>query len=320
MSNLLEAAIAYSQAGLSIIPVTQNKRSIGKWKLYQHKQMDIDQLILAFDNPLAKGIAVICGKVSGNLEVIDVDSKNDLHGQMFHHLLSSINMHAEMLLSRLVIAQTKNLGFRLFYKCQNIGGNTILASRSTTDDEKKLNPGQKAKVLIETRSNGGYVIVPPTSGYHFIQRDFFSIPDINTEERQLLLNLSIQYNTFTQPISTPSFRKTDNDGIYSPFDDYNMRGDIIGLLERHGWKVIYKTAEQTFFRRPGQTDHDTSGDYNHVLGYFGVFSASTEFIPYKGYRPAAVYAMLECGGDFTTAAKKLLQEGYGIAYKDRRRP
>ena len=110
---------------------------------------------------------------------------------------------------------------------------------------------------------------------------------------------------------------TANRDPSSPFSDYDQRGDVLQLLKRHGWKIVKSTVEKTYLQRPGDTEHFTSGDYNHKLGLFGVFSTSTEFEVGKGYRPYAVYTILECEGNFRLAAKRLLKEGYGIPYKDR---
>ena len=79
--------------------------------------------------------------------------------------------------------------------------------------------------------------------------------------------------------------------------------------------VMRETPDKTVFRRPGLTDHDTSGDFHHRLNLFTVFTTSTDFIANKGYNPSAVYAILECNGDFSLAAKKLLQEGFGVPSK-----
>jgi hypothetical protein len=43
-----------------------------------------------------------------------------------------------------------------------------------------------------------------------------------------------------------------------------------------------------------------------------VWTTSTEFYPEKAYSPAAVYAMLNHGGDYSAAAKALIKDGYGV--------
>jgi len=314
MNNLLQAAKQYKSAGLSITAVNNRKQSLHAWRKYQHTIMTEDELKNAFNNPAAFGIAIICGHISGNLEVIDIDCKNDLSGQLFHNYVCDIEGASAKLGKCLVMATTKNGGYHLFYRAKEIDRNLILAKRPCTDNEKAVKPQEKAKVLIETRGTGGYVIVHPTEGYYFFQHDFKNLPFIDPFERQMLLQIARSYNQSHEKIPLTHYSGKRLVNPNSPFDDFDSRGNIIGLLEKHGWKVIRTITDKTYFRRPGDTDHNTSGDFNHLLGLFGVFSSSTEFRPGKGYRPYAVYAILECDGDFRLAAKRLLDEGYGIPY------
>ena len=63
--------------------------------------------------------------------------------------------------------------------------------------------------------------------------------------------------------------------------------------------------------RPGKSDAVTSGNYDHSLKLFSVFTTSTEFEPNKGYKPYAVFAYLECNKDFSDASHKLFDMGFG---------
>jgi hypothetical protein len=317
MNDLLKAALEYKQAGLSVIAVRGNKQSLHSWKKFQNEIISDELLVEAFSNSEAKGIAIICGSVSDNLEVMDMDSKYDLTGTLFKRYCESLNSNSPKLFRKLPIATTRNNGYHFFYRCPEIGKYKALASRHCTYAEKRNNPAEKVKVLIELKAEGGYVIVHPTIGYRFIQNNLKDTPLITPVERQSLFAIARSFNEYHEPepiiVRTP-FRSYDPD---SPFDDYNTRGDIINLLQRHGWKIVRNTPVKTYFRRPGITDHDTSGDYNHRLGLFGVFSPNTDFKVGKGYMPYQVYAILECNRDFRLAAKRLLAEGYGVPYNQR---
>src|SRR5690606_34767582 len=72
--------------------------------------------------------------------------------------------------------------------------------------------------------------------------------------------------------------------------------------------------------RPGQTTADTSGNFDRDKNWFSVFSTSTEFEPMKAYQPYAVFAILECNGDYSAAAKKLIDLGYGDKEEEVRSP
>jgi hypothetical protein len=86
---------------------------------------------------------------------------------------------------------------------------------------------------------------------------------------------------------------------------------MIKALEKHGWTIVKHTNNKVIFKRPGNTDSKTSGDYSYEHNLFTVFTTSSIFEPLKGYKPAAVYTMLEHNGDFKAGAKSLADKGYG---------
>src|SRR5690606_35717648 len=106
----------------------------------------------------------------------------------------------------------------------------------------------------------------------------------------------------------------------TPFEDYNDRADVVQLLISHGWTYVYERSGNVMLRRPGQTTADTSGNFDRDKNWFSVFSTSTEFEPMKAYQPYAVFAILECNGDYSAAAKKLIDLGYGDKEEEVRSP
>lgn len=315
MSNiLLKSANEYKKLGISIIATDANKRSIQQWKKYELDIATDQEIKSMFTDSRCKGIALLCGPVSGNMECIDIDSKYDLTGNLYSDFMQAIVDADADLAQSLVIVKTKNNGYHIIYRCDYIEGNQKLAQRFTNDIERGENPHNKVKVLIETRGESGYIIAVPTEGYKYLQNTARNIPVITRAQRQILIDTARSFNTVIEEVHHHSFIDTKPFNK-SPFQDYNERGDIIGLLQKHGWKVVKETADKTTVLRPGETTSKSSGDYSRKMGLFSVFTTSSEFEPNKGYKPAAVYALLECGNDFKVAAKKLLAEGYGEPYK-----
>ena len=311
MINLFDIAIEYRDMGFSVIATDALKQSIGKWKTFQERMPGSEELRNMFNHPVAQGIALVTGKSSGNLEVIDIDTKNFSEGCLFFKFCEAITEVDVDLFKKLVVAQSRSGGYHIYYRCREIESNQPLARRPITEQEKLRNPKEKVKVLIETRGLGGYIVVAPTPGYRFIQSDLSQLPDILPSERKVLLNAARGLNVIPERKIERRPLLVRAAGSLSPLDDYNMRGDIIGLLQKHGWTITAQTGIRTFFKRPGDTDKRSSGSFNHELNYFSVFSTSTEFVPRAGYRPYAVYALLECSGDFSLAYRKLSNEGFG---------
>lgn len=311
MSSLLSASKGLVKKGISCVATDANKRAIVSWKKYQDKLPTEKELSEQFALDKAKGIAVICGKVSGNLEVIDVDVKYDKSGTLFEDLSAAIYDVSRGLSDKLMVVQTKSGGYHIYYRCSTITGNQKLAQRPATAEEVKENPNEKVLVLVETRGEGGYVVAPPTDGYKKISG---SIQEISEAEREVLLEIARSFNQYIieHPKPTAARYVTDNFAL-TPWEDYNRRGidHMVQTLERHGWTIVQQKSEKIVFKRPGKTESKTSGDYSFSHNLFTVFTTSSVFEPLRGYKPAAVFTMLECNGDFKTAAKKLIDLGYG---------
>ena len=101
---LLNTAQEYHAAGLSVLPARrQEKRpAIPTWKEFQ-EQLPSASHIAAWFARKQDALCVICGEVSGNLEVLDFDH----HGELYDAWCASI---PQELCDRLVIEQTPSGG------------------------------------------------------------------------------------------------------------------------------------------------------------------------------------------------------------------
>lgn len=305
---MLKAAQFYASHGYSVIPTGSNKRSILTWSQYQKHIPSNNELIAEFAHPSAAGLAVICGKVSGGLEVIDIDTKYDLSGDLFDRFAAAVD---PAIWSQLYIVQTKSGGYHLYYKCSTIEGNKKLAMRHPTPEELHENPNVKQIVLIETRGEGGYVVAPPTPGYE--KQNEFDVKEITPAQREAILTAARSLNEFFTEEKGREPRTASNEYHKTPWEDYNSRADVVALLEHHGWTFVERKGDRSYMKRPPvpPTDSKTSGDYHHGLNLFKSFSSCTPFDTEKAYKPFAVYTILEHNGDFSAAAKQLLKDGYG---------
>ena len=303
--QLIDTARDYTGDGISVTLTDDRKVSIGPWKDFQKRFITDDELNERSQR--ASGIAIICGSISGNLEVIDVDLKYDITGNLWDRLYSSI---PESIADKLVIARTKSGGIHLYYRCASLSNNTKLARRPATDTEHQLNPHIRVMVLIETRGEGGYVVAPPSSGYQWISGTNKDITTITESERDTIFEICRSFNEYLDEPLKPEKITTDINYGISPIDDFNKRGDAIVLLTKHGWTVVRKQDDKTYLRRPGKTD-GTSGDWIESKRWFSVFTTSSQFEPNKAYNPSAIYCILECNGDWSQTVRSLASSGYG---------
>jgi len=86
-----DKAKEYLKAGLSVIPTKEDKLpALQAWKPYQSQRIKEEEVEDLFSGGSVKGLAIICGAISGNLEVIDVDTKYDTTGSLWDELKALI--------------------------------------------------------------------------------------------------------------------------------------------------------------------------------------------------------------------------------------
>ena len=303
-------ALNYASNNISVIPVDIVTKAplIEAWKKYQNKIAIPEELRKNFFGLNGTtGIATICGKVSGNLEFIDIDNKIDNIDELYANFKTLVNEHDSTLWSKLLIEKTQSGGYHLGYRCTTaVGRNTKLA--------RDVNKHGEVVTIVETRAEGGYVIVAPSAGYNLIQRDFSSLQVISAEDREFLLNTGKSFNKIEDALETAKNIESGYDEEIMPErpgDAFNKNGDIIDLLIENGWTASNRNAQVIYLKRPGK-NKGLSATFNHVPNKLYVFSTNAH--PFEGgraYDKFAVYSILKHNGDFKAASRTLLREGYG---------
>lgn len=307
--SLLAVAYRYHQAGYNILPVRPDKKPIvASWEQWKGVRQTTEEIeSLSWDR--ASGISVICGKVSGGLVCIDVDSKHDLTGTLRKEIGIAIETEFPGLLNTLPVERTPSGGLHFVFKTDTPIANLKLARRPAIADERGA-----CKDLIETRGEGGYFVCAPSSGY--ILRDGPGIdqaPIIPVETALAILDICRTLNTYVpadEAIRAPA--KSVEGWEISPLDDYNQRTtdqETLSLLTARGWRARERGQSWELTRPDG---NQKSATFNRVPGCLYVFSSSAlPFDQNKTYSKAAVYAYLEHGGDFHKAASALAKSKYG---------
>ena len=170
----------YDTCGFSIIPLGANpkfdkapdklkKPSIEAWEQYHQQRATKEQIQQWIDDGLFINIGVICGTVSGNLVIIDIDDET--------------------------IPDVLQIHWDKIYESQAWGARTGKGSQIWM--KHNSNPGGIKKPLrykIEYRANRGYCVAPPSTHpngnkYHFIEHeDLRTLPDLITKDVQSIFN------------------------------------------------------------------------------------------------------------------------------------
>ena len=299
----VDTARSLLASGLSVLPAwpSEKRPAINAgWDKYKSALPSEDEISSWFSR-LQEGLCLICGKISGNLEMIDFD----LGGEAFEPWCELVRQADPSLLERLVIEQSPSGGWHVVYRCQKlVCGNMKLAQRDVDG---------KITTLIETRGEGGLFLCAPTPGYELLQGEFTRLAVLSEEERETLLRCAWELNEYIcDVVDGPQLpaTKLPADSSGRPGDDYNARGDLRSLLVAHGWACV-KKGDNQYWRRPGK-NKGWSATFNGQ--YFYVFSSNAvSFEQNRAYSRFAVYALLEHNGDFSAATQALAAQGYGDA-------
>lgn len=310
---------SYLSSGISVIPVRDRdtathsaKTPYGKqWKKYQETIIDRDTLFKQMDTEFnTTAVGILGGKVSGNLEIIDVDVKYN-HG-IDATLFRDLQQFYPELWDILRVHKTPSGGFHLLYRCsQPVEGNQKLAGRYATDIELSEKPKTKTYNFIETRGEGGYVVAPPALGYSILKDN--PIPVITPEQRMSIINLCRAYTEIIKVEKT--YKATAKDAEYydtNPFEDFNNRCDPDDLMKELGWGLTgKKNSNFIWYTRPGK-DHGISMSFNLNKRFFYCFTASTELKESHGYSPSILLSTLLHQGDRKKTYQYLIERGYGV--------
>lgn len=286
-------------ADLSVLPVKKDKLpAIAGWKQYQSEPMTMQEASNSFASPGLHGIAVICGKVSGGLECIDFDAHDKNIYAIFKEWGSEEGITNIITRNKLYIEKSPRGGYHVFYryeadKCE---GSQRLANWANGDS------------MIETKGEGGYVIISPTPGYSVLHNNLIDIATITLEERDYLISRARNFNqqnisrtsqTTEQTEDTTGFDYTDPVSWFN----WNKVGYAKQLIKDKGWAHIDANEGEgvEYWRRPGKNE-GRSATWGKKHNALYVFTSSVDYFkPNCYYTPFQILVILRFKGNYNSA-------------------
>lgn len=317
MTELLDAGLAFHDAGCAVLPTRADGSKapgVPTWRMYQKDRPTRSQVERWLTSGAYHGFGVITGAVSGHLEMLELEGRAVQAGL------------GDQLADLVTDAGLGDLWKRITdgYQETTPSGGVHLLYRVTDGEAKgntKLARDSDGQVLIETRGEGGYVVVAPSNGAtHPSGKPWAlktggpdSIAAITGDERDALHAVCTALDRTPEPAPEPHHElraRRDGDRL-TPGDDYNARARWTEILEPHGWARVSQRGHTTYWRRPGKQVGISATTGRNDGDNLYVFSTSTEFDQEKPYSKFAAYTLLEHGSDFRAAARALAQRGYG---------
>lgn len=315
---VLQAALAFASNGCSVVPTKMDgsKAPIGTWKKYQSERANGLQIAEWYQGGVNTGLGIVTGQASGNLEMLELEGRAVAAGmldQVREIALASGLGEIWTVINQGYVELTPSGGLHWLYRIADepVPGNTKLARR----------PGENGgvEVLCETRGEGGYVVVAPSSGaVHPSGRGWVQvtggpalIPVLSWEERQAIhavfrcLDAMPSVETVKESMAAPK-----GEGV-SPGDDYNAKATWDEILGKRGWSKVFSASGTTYWRRPGKSVGISATTGRNDGDNLYVFTTSTEFDAERPYSKFAAITTLDFNGDFKACARELRRMGFG---------
>lgn len=313
------AAMSFAAHGCSVVPTRMDgsKAPFGAWKKYQTERANAMQLHHWFADPNQTGFGVITGQVSGNLEMLELEGRAIAMGLLDEATELATNSGLLDLLQKVTngyAEYTPSGGVHFYYRISDapVPGNTKIARQ----------PGEDGGVLIETRGEGGFSIVAPSSGmvhpsgkaWVAIAGSPATIPTISWDDREAVHSVLRALDRMPTPETVLSVivDHADAGGGVSPGDDYSKRTSWDEILIPRGWSKVFTQGTTTYWRRPGKNIGISATTGRNDADNLFVFSTSTEFEAEKPYSKFSAFTHLNFNGDFKAAAKNLRANGFGV--------
>jgi len=132
--TVADAAVNLAMAGVSVVP-TQGKRALFAWKAYTKRAAQPNTVARWYGGfCAADGVAIICGRVSNGLVIVDLDGTDAVaqYRRQFSYLLDT-----------LAVSSGSGKGQHFYYRVDDV-------------------PDTARTKGFEVRSNGAYVVAPPS--------------------------------------------------------------------------------------------------------------------------------------------------------------
>jgi len=314
------AALEAFDAGLCPIRAQADgtKRPFGEWKCYQEQPPDRESVTQWFADGYP-GWGVVCGRVSGNLEMFELEGRAVTEG-LLNRFKDALREASLFDLWKHIVSgyseRTPSNGLHVLYRCEDISGNLKLARRPATDEELARDPADKVKVLIETRGEGGFSILAPSNGtthpsgepWVRLHGGFMTIVTISPAQRAALLEVARSFDSmpYEEPERVKPLGVKGDGGTLPGFDLTTTE-----VLEAAGFTLHHVNrkgdAHWTRPAKPVEEGHSLTvwGDDGRVTPFSSSIDMPNEFTTGKRLLTAwQLHVGLNHRGDFTEAGRQ----------------
>jgi hypothetical protein len=293
MSTPLDEALRLLAAGVSVIPVRPDGSkapAVPEWKGAQERPYTAAQARSLWAGRV-RGLAAVCGAVSGGLECLDFDVKPCSTGGRPSWRA------APGPAGPLVVVDTPE-GAHCWYRCAEVEGNQKLArDAGRQGDDRDAGRGR-----VRGPAGSPAVCHPSGREYAYRRGHLAAVQVVAEAERALMHDLARGFDRFAELPAGAKAPPAAGPGQVTPWDDFDARGPgWQEILEPHGWRLVKGTWERGVPGPAGPGAEGVERDGRPRDEVRRAVLSSTFTRPTPGSRPAAT-ARRGPGSSSTTGA------------------
>lgn len=334
MTDVREAALWWARAGFCVLPTKHHDKApaVNTWRQYVKTKGSVSvpaapspQIVDRWFAGEQSGLGLILGATSGNAEMFEFEGRAIAEGLFVDFGAFAETNGAGEVWERLkkgYVEKTPSGGLHFVFRVTGgpALGNTRLAARPSSVMELADHPDQPIQVLIETRGEGGFVVIAPSTmpGRAWCQTGHGDIVTLTVEERDHLYAVARMFDAVPEYVRKEVVAREKQEGQVSPLDDFRARTDWADILEPQGWTHVgLKSDGRDAWLRPGKDFSEgwglsaTTGNTDGRSDSLYIFSTSSDLPALTGLSKEFVWAHYNAGGDISEAARNLREQGYG---------
>ncbi|MGW3024806.1 bifunctional DNA primase/polymerase [Streptomyces sp. NPDC001221] len=330
-------------AGLCPLPVRADGSKapdVRSWTQYKVTRSTPEEHDHWFGDGRRTGIGIVTGAVSGNVELIEFEGLAVREGLLDEVTELAHNSGLGDLWGAVTTgwadqSPSGGVHYKVVVKGRPAAANKKLARRLAHEDEYTPEERQRVaekpntkivRVLIETRGEGGFVVIAPSHGpvhpsgqpYVRLAGGPTTMAVVEAEDMEALYALCQAMDampTEEKAKTAPRPKRELPAGTVRPGDDFENKADWPEIIGDE-FEPIFTRGQTTYWRRKGK-NRGISATTGHAADRdrLYVFSTSTAFEAETPYDKFAAYTLLTQGSTnseaFKRAAAALRGKGYG---------
>ena len=285
------------------------------WKHRQHRRASEAAIRRWYEDERRTGLCFVCGKISNGLFLFEFEGRAMDDGTFDEFLDLAEQSGQADLVDR----------FRSGYEEESPSGGRHWLGYTDEPVTERLASAEidgDWRPLIETKGEGGVVVVAPSGGsvhpsggaWKLLHGGLDRIPYFSADELDSICELARQFDEKPRKEAKPSGRGSRSASRLST--EFNDSVEWNDILEPHGWVYLLTTTDdRDHWCRPGKNPSSgTSATITPDGVFLWVFSTSTPFDANKAYSKFAAYAVLnhslaDGSVDWSAAGREIMAPG-----------